>query len=162
MTTERLELIKKSLEQFEIEYADANGTPQLILKKEDLIEVAKKLKHELEFDILVDILGVDRFTKENRFEVISNLYSNKNKDRLFLKVKLDSKKPECPSLTKVWKSANWYEREAYDMFGIIFTEHPDLRRIYMPDEFQYYPLRKDFPLIGIPGSLELPKKEEKN
>ncbi len=158
MKENRYNIIKNSLENFDIEYADANGTPQLIIKKEDLIEVATKLKEELGFDMLVDIVGVDRFQKENRFEIIANLYSNKNKDRLFLKVKLDSKKPECPSLTKVWKSANWYEREAFDMFGIIFTDHPDLRRIYMPDEFEYYPLRKDFPLMGIPGSLELPKK----
>lgn len=158
MTQERLDYIKELLKDFEIEYADANGTPQLIIKKENLIEVATKLKQVLEFDMLVDIVGVDRFQKQNRFEVIANLYSNKNKERLFIKVKLDSKKPECPSLTKVWKSANWYEREAYDMFGIIFTDHPDLRRIYMPDEFEYYPLRKDFPLMGIPGSLELPKK----
>lgn len=158
MKENRYNIIKNLLENFDIEYADANGTPQLIIKKEDLIEVATKLKKELEFDMLVDIVGVDRFQKENRFEIIANLYSNKNKDRLLLKVKLDSKKPECPSLTKVWKSANWYEREAFDMFGIIFTDHPDLRRIYMPDEFEYYPLRKDFPLMGIPGSLELPKK----
>ncbi len=158
MTQQRLDYIKELLKDFEIEYTDANGTPQLIIKKENLIEVATKLKQELEFDMLVDIVGVDRFQKQNRFEVIANLYSNKNKERLFIKVKLDSKKPECPSLTKVWKSANWYEREAYDMFGIIFTDHPDLRRIYMPDEFEYYPLRKDFPLMGIPGSLELPKK----
>jgi NADH-quinone oxidoreductase subunit C len=62
------------------------------------------------------------------------------------------------SLTQVWDSANWYEREAYDMMGISFINHPDLRRMYMPDDYEYNPLRKDFPLMGIPGSIPLPNK----
>ena len=62
------------------------------------------------------------------------------------------------SLTQVWKAANWHERETYDMHGINFLNHPDLRRIYMPEEFEYFPLRKDFPLMGVPGSIYLPKK----
>jgi NADH dehydrogenase subunit C (EC 1.6.5.3) len=62
------------------------------------------------------------------------------------------------SVTSVYPTANWHERETYDMFGITFKNHPDLRRMYMPEEFEYYPLRKDFPLMGIPGSLLLPKK----
>jgi len=62
------------------------------------------------------------------------------------------------SLTQVWKAAGWHERETYDMHGINFLNHPDLRRIYMPEEFEYFPLRKDFPLMGIPGSIFLPKK----
>jgi NADH-quinone oxidoreductase subunit C len=75
-----------------------------------------------------------------------------------VKVILDTKNPETPSLVKIWNGVNWYEREAYDMVGINFTGHPDLRRIYMPEEFEYFPLRKDFPLMGIPGSIPLPKK----
>ena len=105
-----------------------------------------------------DELGIDNFTKKDRFEIVCYLYSTEFKERFFVKVILDSKKPEMPSLTSIWKSANWYEREAYDMYGINFTNHPDLRRIYMPDEFEYFPLRKDFPLMGIPGSIPLPRK----
>jgi len=63
-----------------------------------------------------------------------------------------------PSLTILWKGADWYEREAYDMFGIKFTGHPDLRRIYMPEDYEHFPMRKDFPLLGIPDSIQLPNK----
>ena len=72
---------------------------------------------------------------------------------------MDESECNIDSVTSVWKTANWHERETYDMYGIIFNNHPDLRRMYMPEEFEYYPLRKDFPLMGIPGSLPLPKKE---
>jgi NADH-quinone oxidoreductase subunit C len=98
-------------------------------------------------------------TPKKRFCVAYNLLSFKTHHRLRLKVFTEEKEPSVPSVTGVWKTANWHEREVYDMFGIIFEGHPDLRRLYMPEEFAYYPLRKDFPLMGIPGSLELPKKE---
>jgi NADH-quinone oxidoreductase subunit C len=103
-------------------------------------------------------VSIDRFEKKNRFEMIYNLVSFENNERIFIKIRLDSKKPEMESLETVWKSANWYEREAFDMMGIIFLNHPDLRRMYMPDEFEYYPLRKDFPLMGIQDSIPLPNK----
>ena len=95
---------------------------------------------------------------EERFVVIYQLTSFKNKERLRLKVKVDGDNPVCPSITSVFKAANWYEREAYDMFGITFEGHPDMRRMYMPEEYEYYPLRKDFPLMGVPGSIPLPRK----
>jgi NADH-quinone oxidoreductase subunit C len=130
----------------------------LEIPKETLLETAKILKTEAEFDQLIDAVGVDRFTKNERFEMIYNLWSDTHKSRIFLRVKLDSKKPEAESLCSIWPAANWLEREAYDMYGIVFLNHPDLRRIYMMDEFKYYPLRKDYPLMGIPGAIELPKK----
>lgn len=135
-----------------------NDFNRLIVPPGDLVNVCKVLKNEYKFDLLIDIVGVDRFTRDERFEVIYNLWSNEHKSRLFLRVKLDSSKPEVESVTSVWSTANWQEREVYDMFGIIFLHHPDLRRIYMMDNFEYFPLRKDFPLTGIPGSVELPKK----
>lgn len=157
---DRLNIIKDKLKDFQVEYYDVNGTPGIITSPEKVLEIAGLLKSdsELSFEMCRDAIGVDRFQKKNRFEIIYSLYSLKYKDRLFLKVLLDSKNPETPSLTPVWTGTNWYEREAYDMVGIIFTDHPDLRRIYMPEEFEYYPLRKDFPLMGIPDSLYLPKK----
>ena len=130
------------------------------IDKNDVLEVCKILKEdpELKFDSLVDAVSVDRFQKKERFEMIYNILSLDFNERIFIKIKLDSKIPEMQSLTQVWKSANWYEREAYDMIGINFVNHPDLRRMYMPEEFEYYPLRKDFPLMGIPDSIPLPNK----
>jgi len=132
----------------------------LVIKKDDIVNVCKFLRddEELAFDSLRDVCGADQFKSENRFEVIYNLYSLKNKFRIRLKVNVDEQNPHVQSVTSVWPTANFEEREVYDMFGIIFDGHPDLRRIYMPEEFEYYPLRKDFPLMGIPGSLPLPRK----
>lgn len=157
-----LELVKAKLSENKvsdgIEFTRITNYHCLIIPGEKLIRIAEILKSELKFDQLIDIAGVDRFTKNERFETIYNLWSNQHKCRIFLRVKLDSKKPEVESLIPVWPSANWMEREAFDMFGIVFLNHPDLRRIYMMDDFQYYPLRKDYPLMGIPGAVELPKK----
>ncbi|MDD5360740.1 MAG: NADH-quinone oxidoreductase subunit C [Ignavibacteria bacterium] len=160
MKEERVNLIKEKLASFGIEYYDVNGTTGIVTTPEKIVDVCSLLKSDadISFEQCRDAVGIDNFKKENRFEVIYNLYSLKFKDRLFVKVILDTKKPETPSLTGIWAGVNWYEREAYDMFGIIFANHPDLRRIYMPEEFEHYPLRKDFPLMGIPGSIPLPKK----
>ncbi|HJY64701.1 MAG TPA: NADH-quinone oxidoreductase subunit C [Ignavibacteria bacterium] len=137
---------------------EINNYPAIEVPKEKIVSIAEMLRDEFRFDQLRDVFGVDRFTKELRFECIYNLYSTIHKGRMMIRVRLDSKKPEVETLCGVWKSADWYEREAYDMFGINFLNHPDLRRLYMMEEFEYYPLRKDFPLMGIPGSVSLPKK----
>lgn len=119
-------------------------------------EIFGYLKNELNYIYLSDLFGADRYTSEERFEVIYNLISFKTGARLFVKVWLEEENPEVESVTGIWPSANWLEREVYDMFGVQFRNHPDLRRIYLPEDFQYYPLRKEFPLLGIPGSIELP------
>jgi NADH-quinone oxidoreductase subunit C len=124
-----------------------------------IAEVCRFLKDgEYRYELLADLCGIDMYTPVKRFGVIYNLYSLKHRHRLRLKVFVEEHQPNVPSVTGIWKTANWHERETYDMFGIIFDGHPDLRRIYMPDDFEHYPLRKDFPLMGIPGSLPLPKK----
>jgi NADH-quinone oxidoreductase subunit C len=160
MNQERLELIKLKLKVYDVEFTDVNGTPAVITNPENVISVCKILKsdNDISFEMLLDVLGIDNFKKVKRFEVVCSLYSLKFKDRIFVKIPLDTKNPEMPSLTALWKGANWYERETYDMFGIVFTGHPDLRRIYMPEEFEHFPLRKDFPLLGIPDSIQIPKK----
>jgi NADH-quinone oxidoreductase subunit C len=141
---------------------------------------------ELKFDMAIDVVGADRLVPgdkprmigyvndpydrqlrskteqvhpDERFEVIYVLYSNMNKEYIRLKVRVAESGQTVPSVVSVWKSTDWAEREVYDMFGIEFEGHPDLRRIYMPDYFEHYPLRKDFPLMGIPGSLPLPDKQ---
>jgi len=158
MKEERLSSIKDKLKDFTLEYTDVNGTPSITIPNQNLLDVCKILKHDCKFEQCRDAVGVDRFTKKNRFEIIYNLYSLTNNDRLFIRVKIDGKNPESNSLVSVWKSVDWYEREAYDMVGIKFTGHPDLRRVYMPEDYEHYPLRKDFPLMGIPGSIPLPNK----
>ena len=160
MNEERLNLLKSRLGSFKIEYTDTNGTPAIYIPREDIIAVCRILKEDgsLKFNSCVDAISIDRFEKKNRFEMIYNIVSIENNERMFIKVRLDSKDPQMESLTPVWKSANWYEREAYDMMGINFLNHPDLRRMYMPENFEYFPLRKDFPLMGIPDSIPLPNK----
>lgn len=139
-----------------IEVYQSSGDTFVRIEVDANIEICKYLKEEHHFIYLADILGADRFTSEERFEVIYNLVSLRDRQRLFVKVWLEEENPEVESLTSLWTSANWLERQTHDMFGVNFVNHPDLRRIYMPEDFEYYPLRKEFPLLGIPGSIELP------
>jgi len=139
-----------------IEVYQSSGDTFARIEADALIEICTFLKEEQHFAFLSDIIGTDRYTSEERFEVIYNLISLKNKTRLFLKIRCSEENPEVESVFSVWPRANWNEREVYDMYGIHFNNHPDHRRIFMPEDFQYYPLRKEFPLLGIQGSIELP------
>jgi len=139
-----------------IEVYQSSGDTFVRIESSALIEVCTFLKKECNFIYLSDIVGTDRYTSDDRFEVIYNLLSFKDQTRLFLKVWCDEENPELESVTKIWPGANWNEREVYDMYGIRFKNHPDFRRIFMPEDFDYFPLRKEFPLLGIPGSIELP------
>ncbi|MBK6507666.1 MAG: NADH-quinone oxidoreductase subunit C [Ignavibacteria bacterium] len=158
MNIERLELLKSKLQQFEAEYSDTNGSPGFYIDKDSVIDACRVIKNDLGFRSCVDAISVDRFSKKLRFEMIYNLVSIEHNERIFVKVRLDTKSPAMQSLSQVWDSANWYEREAYDLMGINFENHPDLRRMYMPEAYEYHPLRKDFPLMGIPDSIPLPNK----
>ena len=116
-----------------------------------LLEVVKLLRDDtqLNFNMLIDVTAVDWLdSKEKRFEVVYNFLSTENFTRLCLKVAVSEDKPEVASLVPLWNSANFLEREVYDMYGIKFQGHPDLRRILMYDEFVGHPLRKDYPLKG--------------
>lgn len=136
------------------------GEVTVQVNKEAIVEVCRFLHDnpDCAFEICEDVCGVDLYEPENRFEVVYQLFSLKPKERIALKVKVDEKDCAVPTITSVYSGANWQEREVFDMYGIEFTEHPDLRRIYMPEEFEYFPLRKDFPLMGIPGSIPLPQR----
>lgn len=139
-----------------IEVSEYQGSVIVRVSLPSVHEVLNHLYSIHRFLYLVDIIGTDRFTSEERFEVIYNLMSLKDQIRLFVKVRCEEEDPHVPTATDIWRGANWHEREVYDMFGIIFDKHPDLRRMFMPEDFQYYPLRKEFPLLGVPGSIELP------
>jgi NADH-quinone oxidoreductase subunit C len=161
ITSDRvLERLRARFNESILSVNEFRGELTVGVKKEDIVRVCEFLKKddELRFDLLEDLCGVDMFTPMDRFQVVYHIFSLENKFRLCLKVMVGESDLKVPTVSTVWSTANWHEREAYDMFGIIFEGHPDLRRLYMADEFEYFPLRKDFPLMGIPGSLSLPKK----
>jgi NADH-quinone oxidoreductase subunit C len=124
------------------------GEDTVILAKSGLSEVAEFLKDdpELKFDVLMDVTAVDYEKRRPRFEVVYHFLSLEHRHRLRVKVPVGEPDPEVDTLTGLWKGANWYEREVYDMFGIRFRGHPDLRRILMYPEFEGHPLRKDYPI----------------
>jgi len=132
------------------------GDVQTRVSLDKIHQVCAYLKEKHHFNYLIDIFGADRFTADERFEVIYNIISLKTGLRIFIKTWCPEEDPQVPTVTDLWTGANWNEREVWDMFGIKFTGHPDMRRIFLPEDFRYHPLRKEFPLLGIPGSFELP------
>ena len=144
----------------QFEAVNVGGDRAAIFPRERMMEVATRLKEEFGFDQILDAFGMERIAKKPRFEVTYNLRNHTTKQRIFLKVQCEERDPHVPSLVPVWTGCNWNEREAYDMYGVIFDGHPDMRRMYMPEEYEHHPLRKDFPLMGIPGSIPLPHHED--
>jgi len=110
-------------------------------------------KQELGFDYLVDISSLDNYGNDPRWTVVYELYSLAHGCYLRLKTDVSEEQSRLPTVTGVWRTADWHEREIYDMMGISFIGHPDLRRILMWEGYPYYPLRKDFPLAGKPSEL---------
>jgi NADH-quinone oxidoreductase subunit C len=106
------------------------------------------LKYDQQFERASAITAVDWYPKEPRFEVVYHLHSVARNERVRLKCRLSGDSPEIDSMTGVWRGAGWYEREVFDLFGIRFRNHPDLRRIMMPDDWEGHPLRKDYPVTG--------------
>ena len=119
-----------------------------VLDAEQISDVCAFAKKELAFDYLVDISSVDNYGDDPRFTVVYELYGYGHRCHLRLKTDVGEEKAELPTVTAVWKTADWHEREIYDMMGIRFRGHPDLRRILMWEGYPYFPLRKDFPLAG--------------
>ena len=120
----------------------------LTVTKDSLIEIMTFCKKDLGFDYLVDLTAVDNLGTNPRYEVVYELYSYSNSCHLRIKVGVDESEREVSSLVGLWPTANWHEREAFDMIGVTFSGHPDMRRILMWEGYPYYPLRKDFPLAG--------------
>jgi NADH-quinone oxidoreductase subunit C len=106
------------------------------------------LKYDQRFARLSTVTAVDRYPLEPRFEVVYHLHSIERNQRVRLKCRLGGTDPVIDSVTPVWRGAGWYEREVFDLFGIRFLNHPDLRRIMMPEDWEGYPLRKDYPVTG--------------
>lgn len=136
----------------------AFGETTIVVPREHIVAACSFLKGWVEgqFNFLADICGADRGVEEEpRFEVNYHLFSTTKYHRLRLKVLLNEEDVHVPTVTGVWRTANWHERETFDLFGVIFDGHPDLRRILLPDDWQGHALRKDFPLRGYePYSLK--------
>ncbi len=135
----------------EISESTFRDNRRVFVPAEKIYEVLAGLKQDFGFDQLIDVTAVDYLDipeAPHRFGVVYLLLSITTGERLIVKTHVDLPNPELPSVYSLWKGANWMEREVYDMFGISFAGHPDLRRILLPDEFTSFPLRKDYPLQG--------------
>jgi NADH-quinone oxidoreductase subunit C len=113
-----------------------------------IVEAMGRVKHNLKFERITSVTGVDRYPAEPRFEVVYHLQAIVKKERLRLKVRVSGANPELESVSKVYRGAEWYERETFDLFGVRFLNHPNLTRIMMPEDWEGHPLRKDYPITG--------------
>ncbi len=143
-----------------MQFGDAIGAPvefraevSLTVAREKILEVCRYAAKECGFDLLTDLSGVDNYGDDPRYGVVYHLYSIADRSALRLKIVVPEDDLVVESVESVWKTADWHEREAFDMFGIRFRNHPNLKRILMWDGYPYYPLRKDFPLAGLPTEL---------
>lgn len=144
--------LKKLKERFPnsvIETYVFRGEDTALVKRVDIVEICRFLKEDpdLSYNFLMDLTAVDYLGKKDmRFEVVYHFYSLKNKHRVRIKVPLAESDPTIDSITSLWSVANWLERECWDLYGIKFNGHPDLRRILLYEEFKGHPLRKDYPI----------------
>ncbi len=136
------------------------GDETIVINRDGVIDVMNFLKSDpaCSFDLLLDVCGVDYLGREMRFEVVYHLYSMKTKGRLRVKVPLAESDLVIPSVIQIWEATDWFEREAFDMFGIHFEGHPNLKRLLMWNEFEGHPLRKDYPInkrqpIPVPADI---------
>ena len=159
---------KKSLKafakQFKSEVLDTHdrlGNETAIVKKECILEMCQYLRDDAKqaYDMLSDLTVVDYDQRVPRFEVVYNLYSTTLKHRIRLRAVVEQGEETIASVCSVWRAANWAEREAWDMFGIGFTGHPNLRRILMYEEFEGHPLRKDYPIQKSQPRMDLRRRE---
>lgn len=145
--------LEKRLSEKLQQKTEFRGEKTYTISAQDLRDVAKFCREDLSFDYLLDITSIDNFGEEPRFEIVYHLYSMPNAVHLRLKLKLSEERGMVDTVSDIWPTANWHEREIYDMMGIKFTGHPDLRRILMWDGYPFFPLRKDFPLAGLPSDM---------
>ena len=145
-----IDLVKNSIQIFDCKVLVSNNELSVESSKSDFIRIILFLKDHpnTSFDVLVDICAVDYPDRKNRFEIVYQLLSISLNLRMKLKLQVKEDEP-VESLSNIYPCANWYEREIYDLFGINFMEHPDLRRILTDYDFEGHPLRKDFPLSGF-------------
>ncbi|MFN7181566.1 MAG: NADH-quinone oxidoreductase subunit C [Planctomycetota bacterium] len=144
-TKEIFDYIKSKKPLLEIEFFDVKPQNSIIVKSSQLIEFAEFLKEDsaLLFDMCLSICGVD-YPKENIMECVYEVFSTKHLHRISFKVRVPRDNPTIPSVSRIWKAADWHERETYDLVGIIYQGHPFLKRILLPEDWEGHPLRKDY------------------
>jgi NADH/F420H2 dehydrogenase subunit C len=132
-----------------------DGVPAFRVERADWLDVAHGMKSDpaLSFEMLLDVAGLDFPRRLPRFDVVYHFWSLTHNKVVRVKVGVAEEDPVCPSLVALWSTADWHERETWDMFGVRFAGHPDLKRILMPDDYPWHPLRKDFPLEGIDNAI---------
>ncbi|PLX84312.1 MAG: NADH-quinone oxidoreductase subunit C [Desulfuromonas sp.] len=131
-----------------LDVKEFRGETTVTVKKEDIVAICSFLKKEQGYNLLSDLCGVDYLGQEPRFMVVYNMYNIKTHDRLRVKVPVEENDCRVDTVCGVWATANWLERECWDLMGISFNNHPDLRRILMAADWEGHPLRKDYPLQG--------------
>jgi NADH-quinone oxidoreductase subunit C len=147
--TALLALVQESVPGAQVEGVPAvDAQLTVYVSRDDLPAVARALRDrpDLRFDLLVDLIAVDFLPREPRFEIVYLLVSIEHRARLRLKVRLDGADAHVSSVSNVWPAANWLEREVWDLFGVVFDGHPDPRRLLMPEDWEGFPLRKDYPV----------------
>ena len=143
--------LKKLSNQFPdsvVETHSYRGDDTAVVKKEDILQICKFLRddEELLYNFMMDLTAVDYFGREPRFEVVYHLYSLKYNRRVRIKARVSESDCSIDSIVSLWISADWFEREAFDLYGVIFKGHPELRRILLYEGFEGHPLRKDYPI----------------
>ncbi len=131
-----------------VETHSYRGDDTAVVRKEDLLGICQFLRDdkELQYNFMMDLTAVDYIGREPRFEVVYHLYSLTFNRRFRIKTRVSESECSVDSIVSLWPSANWFEREVYDMYGVIFKGHPELRRILLYEDFQGHPLRKDYPI----------------
>jgi NADH-quinone oxidoreductase subunit C len=136
-----------------LQKTEFRGETTLHMERTEIKDLARFCKDELGFTYLLDLSGVDNFGAEPRFEVVYELYHFGDGLHLRLKISVSEDELEVPTVSDIWATADWHEREAYDMYGMKFSGHPELTRILMWEGYPFHPLRKDFPLAGRPSDM---------
>jgi NADH/F420H2 dehydrogenase subunit C len=144
-----IQTIQKKFPESIVNECENNGQREITLAQNEFFETMRTMheNNDLPYDLLIDILGIDRTPAKPRFDLVYILMSTQDFSRLVVRLKVEEGE-EVPSVSSIWRSANWAEREVYDLMGITFSNHPDLKRILTWKNFEGHPLRKDFPLEG--------------
>ncbi len=148
-----IQSIEQGFKEAVLATKEFRGEHTVVVALPQLRAVLEHCKKQLGFDYLIDISSLDHAGEEPRFEMVYELYSLTSQVHLRLRASVSEDHLEVPSVVDLWATANWHEREVYDMMGISFSDHPDLRRILMWEGYPFYPLRKEFPLAGKPSEM---------